>query len=896
MRVVKPSRLSVLQRVFTLRGKHYLSVGLLAYFPLEAPELPLPEVALWQKAMAEMGKGASTPPILDEGMPKPRGEVLLYGSAFAPGGKPSPAFAARLVLGPAEKPLVDKRVYVVGARQWHNGVPTDPEPIVEMALAWENAFGGAAYPQNPRGMGLSPAVEENGRSVHRLPHLEDPRHLMTSPRDRPPPACFGALDPALEARIAKLGTYGTAWLEKEFPGFASDIDVEAFQVAPADQRLGEYFHGGEAIALENLHAKKTRLESRVPLLRGRCFVSSAETAEAVIAEGALREVATRLETLILLPNLERGIAVFRGVIEVGENDAGDVALLLGALEKADTPKPIEHYRAALAARLDEEKGASNALRDRELLPPPDPGAPLFEEELSTDMDDLLDDEELLEKRAELRAERDLERAREELRAAGIDPEVALPKQPATAARPPSSLDDLPDYIDRADAEARAMESDGEARAKEVEAKVRRDCAAQGIDFDAMVKQSEQEGGGPPKFRAEAELTQMREVAGAARKGGAPMPDLEAKIADPVFADELRQMEASSLEAYRAHAHQCPPAAPLSEAEKAALRAEVEAALATGESLARRDLTGADLKGLRFAEADLREALLEGADLSDCDFTGADLAGAVLTRANVKGARFEDTKLVGANLGFTEASGVRFAGANLRDAVLYKARLDGAQLAGADLTGAEFFETQVLGADFTDADAREVQFFELDLTETRFTGAQLGGATFLQCKGALANFDGAHLEGTSFLDFAGEKASFREARARGLCIIASSALPGADFSAADLEEANLSGVNLEGANFERARAEGADFSEAVLRGARLTQLAAREARFAEADLSDADLREANLMEAILDKAKVPGAIFEKANLFGASLLHTIGDDRTSFAGALVKQVVFTRQEG
>jgi hypothetical protein len=51
-----------------------------------------------------------------------------------------------------------------------------------------------------------------------------------------------------------------------------------------------------------------------------------------------------------------------------------------------------------------------------------------------------------------------------------------------------------------------------------------------------------------------------------------------------------------------------------------------------------------------------------------------------------------------------------------------------------------------------------------------------------------------------------------------------------------------------------------------------------------------------MEAILDKAKVPGAIFEKANLFGASLLHTIGDDRTSFAGALVKQVVFTRQEG
>ncbi|MDI1445990.1 DUF2169 domain-containing protein [Polyangium sp. 6x1] len=895
MRVVKPQRLSVFQRVFTLRGEHHLSVGICAYFPLEAPEVPLPEDAMWQRVTPELGKGAAgAEPILDEGMPKPRGEILVYGTAFAPGGKASPAFAARLKLGPAEKPILDKTVYAVGKRVWKNGVPSDPEPITEMIIAWENAFGGPSYPQNPRGMGLSP-VEEEGRSVHYLPHLEDPRHMITSPRERPPPASFGALDPTLEERRAKLGTYGSEWLEKDFPGFARDIDPEAFQVAPADQRIAAYFQGGEAIALENFHPKRSRIESHVPLLHARVFVSNAETAEGVAAEGALREVVTRLETVLLFPNLERGVAIFRGVIKVAEDDAGDVAVLLAGLERADAPKPALHYREVLIKRLDEEKGLVEALRERDLLPELPPNAPLFDEELSGDMDDLLEDDELLEKRASLRAERDLARAREDLRAAGLDPEEALPNRPGAAAPIPEG-DDLADYIQGLDAEADLLEKDLDTRSRDAEEKARRNCSAQGIDFDALREKSQREGGGPPKFRADTEIAQMREIAATSRKAGAPIPDLEARIADPRFVADLREIEASSLEAYRAHAHLFPPAEALSDAEKAKLRAEVEAALGAGESLARRDLTGADLHGLRLAEADLREALLEGADLSDCDLSSADLSGAVLARAILKGARFEDTKLVGANLGFAEASGVRFAGAHLRDAILYKTRLDGAQLAGAELTGAEFFETRVMGADFTDADARKVQFYQLDLTEARFTGAQLGEATFLQCKGAGANFDGATLVETSFLDFSGEKASFREAQARGLTVIADSALPGADFSAADLEEANLSGVNLEGATFEGARAEGADFSEAVLRGARLASLGAREARFARADLSEADLRGANLMEAVLDKAKVPGAIFEKANLFGASLLHTIGDDRTSFAGALVKQVAFTRHEG
>ncbi len=63
MRVIKPLRLSLNQRVLTVRRAHHLSVGLLVYFPFEAPGVALPEVSLWRNIAPIVGKDA----ILDEG-------------------------------------------------------------------------------------------------------------------------------------------------------------------------------------------------------------------------------------------------------------------------------------------------------------------------------------------------------------------------------------------------------------------------------------------------------------------------------------------------------------------------------------------------------------------------------------------------------------------------------------------------------------------------------------------------------------------------------------------------------------------------------------------------------------------------------------------------------------
>ncbi|MDC3952524.1 DUF2169 domain-containing protein [Polyangium jinanense] len=881
MRVIKPLRLSVVQRMLMVRRENRLSIGLLVYFPFEAPDRPLPEIAMWQKVVKEIGKDAA----LDEGLPKPRGEVLVHGKAHAPGGQPRTAFQARLSMGD-----IDKSIVVVGRRKWTLGGPTPPEPITEMPVTYEKAFGGASYAQNPIGMGAAP-VEENGAKVHWLPHLEDPKRLLKHPDDRPPPACFGPIDITWPQRAKKAGTYGTKWLETDFPGLASDIDPEMFQTAPEDQRLVGYFKGGEEITIENMHPTKPRQSTRVPRLRVRCFASM-KRAE---SDSPLLEVPTRLETVLLFPNLERGVALYRCVLQTVEDDAADVASLVAAIEKPEAPKSLDHYEAALRNRLDKEKGHLYGLRDKDLMPEPDPDAPALPDEVVSDMDELVKREDMLQKRGHARAERELEKARLAMRVAGQDPDAALPKAIPPPEKPPK-IEDLPDYVEKLQAESKRVQEEAEAKRKDAMAEARAQCEKQGVDFDALLEKAKREGGGPPAFRAELEIQRLRDLADIARNGGTPMEELEAKIEDPAFRKSLEKIEEMQLFAYRGFAHHFPPAPDRSPEDQARLRAEVEAAIAAKKPLVGCDLTGADLHGLSLAGANLREALLERADLSGCDLSGSDLSGAVLTRATLADVKFAGAKLVGTNLGEVLAEGTSFSGANLEKAVFYKARLSSAKLAGVTLRGADMMEAVLEGADLSGVEAAEVLFFKANLKGARFERAKLGKATFFQCSCDGIDFSRANLDATSFVELSAERASFREAAAQNLRLVSATSLPGADFTGADLRLANLREVDFKGAIFDGALCENADFGESNLKGARLRGLRARGARFIRADLTDADFTGSNLMEALLLHAKLPGAKFEQTNLFRATLMNAKGDDRTSFAGSYVRQTLFTPRQG
>jgi uncharacterized protein YjbI with pentapeptide repeats len=879
MRVVKPHRLSVLQRVIEAQGQRRLTLGLVAYVPLEAPEIPLAEALLWQDVARSLGKDAA----LDECLPKPRGEVLLFGTAFAPGGKARPAFQARLTVG-----AIDKTAYVVGRRRFVLGAPSEPEPLTELSLGWDKAFGGPGFAANPLGMGAVP-VEEGGQKVHPLPQIEDPKNLVRSPGDRPAPWAFGPVDPTWPLRSKKAGTYDQSWLENDFPGFARDLDPEYFMVAPPEQRAAKYFQGGEPIRLENLHRDTPVLESHVPLLAARCFLSRK-------AEGpeSLEEVAVRLDTVILLPNLRRMAVIFRGVTRITEADGTCVTCLLAALEHRNVPRPTEHYHRVWRQRLDKDKGILVALREKDLLPDMEPSALAAVDEKFTDMEDLLRRDGVAERRARERAERELESVRRTARVLGVDPdEKGIPQHLPPPEQPPR-MDELAAYMEKVHSETERLQAEAQEREKQALEQARANLAEHGIDLDAEMERAKKEGGGPPKFRAEAHREQLRETARAARALGAPMDDLEAQIEDPAFFAKLVQMEEAQLTAYRMTAHLAPAARPPDDGAQQARREEVLAALAAGRSLARWDLTCADLRDLDLAGADLREALLEGADLRGSQLAGADLAFAVLARAELAGATLAGADLRDTNLGEARASGADLSGARLQQATLTRVDLEGARLGGAVLSGASLFEARLPGSDLEGVIADDVLFYECDLRSAKLDGASLRKATFFRCKLDGASFAGAALEGAGLVEVSAEGAVLRGARADNLRAVLTCALAGADLTGASLGFANLRGAKLAGAKLAGVLASGVDLSEADLTGATLARADLRGARFVRAKLDGADLSLADLMEAMLQSAHVHGALFTGANLFRADLMDAAGDGRTSFKDAHVARALFTRK--
>jgi hypothetical protein len=145
MKVIKPLNQGLLYKVFEDAGKCYLSVAILSFFPFEASSGLCSEIDMWKFAASELGKEA----MLDMCMPKPKGEVLVVGRCFAPGDEPVMASEVRLRIGP-----IDKTLYVFGDRFWKRRflffkTISDPLPFTEMAVTYENAFGGHDYRKNP---------------------------------------------------------------------------------------------------------------------------------------------------------------------------------------------------------------------------------------------------------------------------------------------------------------------------------------------------------------------------------------------------------------------------------------------------------------------------------------------------------------------------------------------------------------------------------------------------------------------------------------------------------------------------------------------------------------------------------------------------------------------------
>ena len=178
---------------------------------------------------------------------KPACDVLLTGTARAPGGRPVTRMRAGIKVGAMEKTFD-----VVGNRVWQAGLATisasDPRPFTEMPVSYDVAFGGAdrnsedekdhdTYLPNPVGRGWHKHLKSAWVDGKPLPNTEEPGKSVTFPGDKYKPMALGPVGRGWPQRARYAGTYDQQWLDDVFPFLPKDFDERYHQAAPQDQQL-----------------------------------------------------------------------------------------------------------------------------------------------------------------------------------------------------------------------------------------------------------------------------------------------------------------------------------------------------------------------------------------------------------------------------------------------------------------------------------------------------------------------------------------------------------------------------------------------------------------------------------------------------------------------------------
>jgi uncharacterized protein YjbI with pentapeptide repeats len=848
MQIIKPQVLGLASRPIEYRKRMGLSVSAFLYVPFaQAPHGTLwSEQSMWDFLGDEM-----KPPLFDEGVVKLTSEFLVHGYAY-PRERPN-AVAVRARLGQREKTLL-----VFGDRYWRRTRPSQPMPFERMPLTWDRAYGGEGYAPNPVGRGRAII---DGKQW--LPNIELPGSRLRAADEAVTPAGYGMLDVMHPQRARYRGTYDDAWLKEHAPGFAPDLDWNHFNLAPSDQWVNPPLTGDESFTLENMHPERAVIEGALPRLAVRILINR-RTRAAADGNLELREVAMHPTTVWFFPHAERLILIFHGLARVNEDDASDVAQLIGGVERLGERKDPSHYLDVIAKRQDGTRAAIEALNDGDLMPAGlDTADPESERKQA-----VMRPEGLREEAAYRRAEIDVEMARDALRAQGKDPDalgVRLPprEKPVTAA-------EWPAYLERIQKETEAQQWAA------VE-----DAVTHLENAVALAQQTGRKPdpgrSGPPRFRASVELEEI--ARGFARAGAA--------FDHTALGDKLQQQELMLHQDYLRNAHLQPPVAPLQGEQAAAARREVEWLLSRGlRTWPGIDLTGVDLSKLDLRGVDFSGAWLESANLSEANLSGANFRAAVLAHANLKGATAVGTSFQSANLGRANLTGAVLDDASLSSATLRFCQFAGTRWRGTTVTGAELLDTVWGPADWSGVVAEGTLFYKLDLKGLVLGAANLSSCNFIECDVTGVDFRRAALASANFVTCRADGALFAGAILKGASFVQGTSLTGADFAQANLANANLAECRLDGARFVRATLDGANLGRASLVGCDVRLASAKGALLRRTVLTRARLAGADFKDAMLQHADLRGADLRKANLFGSDLSRARLDGDARLDGALL----------
>lgn len=835
MKIIKPLRLSVLNRPFRLQGQNHLGVSVMALADMSATPQLRPEVELWQLAASELQTSGG---VLDMAMPKARAEFLATGYAYTHHQQDKTACAVRIEVDDLSKTLA-----VTGDRYWAGSRPTAPQPFEQMRLDWSRAYGGEGFDENPHGIG---AVVENhnGTQFRRLPNIEALQHRIVSPRAKPEPVSFGPLDLQWPRRFRRMGkNYDAHWLQHDFPGFAPDIDWRVFNAASPDQ----WWEERDTLPLQarwriwNMHPQKHMQEGTLPPWQARCFIQRQRGDETLF-----EEIALRATTVWFFPHLEQMVLMWQGNQRINEDDAADVLHLMPALEKTGASRSVNHYRKVLNQRLDKEKGALFAFREKDLLPE-DVIGPWIDSDVQESHSPMRDNQN--NRALQLREQH---RARLEAQGSDVSDLLKAFEEPALP-----KLEDLPEFIEEMERKAQEMQQQAEARKAEMEARYPEAAALDN------------------RPRGPESMLHMQE--------------LLAKNGDQLSEKKLAQSREALHKLYLMSVAQQPPAIKLTGDIALIIRQRSERTMAQGGDFSGLDLTGADFSGMDLRGANFRNALLECATFRGCQLDGADFTQAMLARTDLQGATLRDCCFDNASLALAQCRETQFQGAQFAETEMTGALFDACDFSNARISDLLLREVGFSQCLFRHAQLNNCVFMELTLPQPDFSHAQMNKTSFIKCELHSAVFARAHLDGCSWVESQLESASFAAATLITCAVASGGTLAGANFNGAYLKQSNLRQAVLHRATFARARLDNSDLSEAQCEAADFSGSTLTGSMFMRTDFRRVRFNDANLMGAMLQKSRLEGADLSYANLFRADLSQSITDQQTQFQGAYSKRV-------
>lgn len=845
MKIAKPQTAALLHRTVRIRDRDFLSIGIMGLFDFATcgHEHLLEERELWSLVKDSIGEVAP----LDSGLPKPAGEFLAYGSAYAPDNTTVAQLVVSITVG-----SLTKELQVLGDRTARRvGGASAPAPFHRMPIDPAHAFGGPECIDNPAGRGASP--DGSGAMQEWLLH-----NVLPLRGDARMPAGFWAWPEAMPERTRLLGKFDQTWFAKRWPHLPLDTRDDYFHTAPRDQRIEGFWRGGEPVVIRNMHPSRPELRTSLPLLRARCFVSQHSTGDMP----QVSECTASAETVWLFPDLERGIVLYRAICPINDEDADDVAQITVGWENLEAdPLPAETY---LDPAVEESAPAT--------IHEPDEASetPLNVSVAAVDPEPVEENPAVAEIR---RITAELEQKAKELKEKhGLsDADIA-----AMAPPEPAVPDDTP-VVDRIKNLTAEMQRNVQTFMEEHK------LTSEQIDeYDATSKV--ELTGQPVDPLAVADQIQKihANLFDTLKKSGMTLENVAAHAQTPEDAKDILSLASFDHDGFKKTMASLAKLMPSEETDEATKRAapdapDVPRKLTRDDVLnriaSRAPFTGIDLSGLDLSDTVLDGADLSGAVLNDACFMGSSLVATDLSNCMLHNASFDNAQLSKSRLSNSSAGKASFRSALLDGAALDRGDFSGTNFSGASLADATcvhavFSESQMHDLLATGCDASHASFTQCKLERADFTGARLQSADFNLADLTDARFTRVTAPRLNMFSVRAAGARFEDSDLRNSRAGIDSDFSGADFSRTVLDFACWLGVDIQRSVFDHSSLKRTDFSGSRAAGASFQRVTAVSANFSKADLNGANLSHSNLMRASFRRSMLDDAQFCHSNLYGA----------------------------